>query len=104
MADISVSFGNVQRSNDDITAGWIAEQQHSRERAGVPVCAIVRVQGPDVNVSLSAGDCGPAGGGGRQPNPRELEILELWRRLHLGGTDFSPGNLQAFVKQTMRLS
>jgi hypothetical protein len=34
---ITVSFGTVQRANDEITAGWIVEQQHAREREGGPV-------------------------------------------------------------------
>jgi hypothetical protein len=38
------------------------------------------------------------------PNSREQAIIDLWRRLHLDGGDFSPGNLQAFVKQASRLS
>jgi len=101
---ITVSFGTVHRINDEITAGWIAEQQHSRERDGVAVCATVQIQGSGVDVRLPVGDCGSGGGVGRAPNPREREIIELWRRLHLDGREFSPGNLQAFVKQANRLS
>lgn len=43
MTTVSVSFGAIQRVNDEISGGWIAEQQSARERDGVPVCAIVRV-------------------------------------------------------------
>jgi hypothetical protein len=101
---IAVSFGTVQRINDEITAGWIAEQQHSRERDGVPVCATIQIQGSGVDVRLPVGDCGSGGGGGRAPNSQEQEIIDLWRKLHLDGMQFSPGNLQAFAKQVSRLS
>ena len=101
---ITVSFGTVQRMNDDITAGWIVQQQRAREREGVPVCAIIKIQGSGIEVSLPVGQCGPGGGGGRPPNPRERELIDLWRRLHLDADEFMPGNLQAFVKQASRLS
>jgi hypothetical protein len=104
MNTVSVSFGTVQRVNDEITAGWIAEQQHAREQDGVPVCAIVRVHGPDIGLALPVGQCGPGAGGGKLPNAREQALIDLWRRLHLDGSEFSPGNLQAFVKQASRLS
>jgi hypothetical protein len=104
MTTVSVSFGGIQRVNDDITGGWIVEQQRAREKDGVPVCAIVRVQGPGFDVTLPVGQCGSGGGARRVLTPREQELIDLWRRLHLDGTEFSPGNLQAFVKQASRLS
>jgi hypothetical protein len=104
MTLITVSFGTSQRTNDEITAGWIVEQKRAREKDGVAVCAIVRIQGDGANLALPVGQCGPGGGGGHTPNAFECELIELWRRLHLDGLDFSPGNLQAFVKQARRLS
>jgi hypothetical protein len=104
MTSVSISFGTIHRVNDDITAAWIVEQQRARERDGVPVCAIVRIQGVGVDVTLTVGRCGTGSGGGRAPNPREREIIDLWRQLHLDGVEFSPGNLQAFVKRASRLS
>jgi hypothetical protein len=104
MTSVSVSFGAIQRVNDDITAAWIVEQQRARERDDVPVCAMVRIQGVGVDVTLPVGQCGSGSGAGRAPNLREREIIDLWRQLHLDGAEFSPGNLQAFVKRASRLS
>jgi len=104
LIDISVSFGTIQRSNDEITAGWIAAQAHARKKDGIPVCALIAIRGSDIDLRLPAGDCGPGGGGGRMPNSREQELIQLWRKFHLDGKQFSPGLLQAFVKQAARLS
>jgi hypothetical protein len=104
MASVTVGFGANERRDDEITASWIHEQIRAREREGAPVCARITVTGGGIDVALTAGDCGPAGGGGgRQPNSEERGVIDLWRKLHLGEATFSPGNLEAFVRQARRL-
>jgi hypothetical protein len=100
---VTVAFGDAERIGSDITAGWIAEQIHARERAGMPICAQVSILGDGVNVVLAAGDCPSGRPSSRRPNQRELEILELWRRWHLGAGPFAPGALEAFVHAVERL-
>lgn len=73
------------------------------ERAGHPVCGSVVVRGSEVNLALEVGACGGGSGGGRQPNAAELDILERWRRLRLDEMRFAPGELEAFVRQVLRL-
>jgi hypothetical protein len=100
---VTVSFGDTERSGGDISGGWISEQLHARLRAGEPACAQVSVVGDGVNVALAAGDCPSGRPSSRRPNPREEEVLELWRRRHLSSGDFAPGALEAFVRQAERL-
>ena len=103
MLTVTVSFGDAERSDDDISAGWIAEQLHARTRAGVPACAQVSILGDGVNVGLAAGDCPPGRPSSRRPNPREAEVIDIWHRRHLGAGSFAPGALEAFVRQVRRL-
>jgi hypothetical protein len=98
----SVTFGTSERSNGEITGGWIADQIRDQERDGVAVCASILVLGDGINVRLTAGSCG-GGGGGRHPAGRELEVLALYTKFHLDQGRLTPGELEAFVKQAMRL-
>lgn len=102
MLSITITFGTGDRTNDDITGGWIADQIHSRERADEPVCAQVHITGPGLDLRLAAGHCG-AGGSGRPLSPAEREVVDLWIKRHLDGTDFSPGALEGFARQVRRL-
>jgi hypothetical protein len=62
MISVTVRFGNVERSNGEITASWIEEQVRVREHDGGPVCAAVSIDGDGVDVALAAGDCPPRRG------------------------------------------
>jgi hypothetical protein len=103
VANVTVSFGSDTKSNDAITAGWIHSAMEDQERAGQPVCATVQIQGGDINITLAVGQCGTSGGGGRRPTASEQEVFDLLHRLHLDQLTFSPGELEAFVKQALRL-
>ena len=103
MANVTVSFGTNAQSNNAITGGWIQSAMQAQEHAGQPVCAIVRIEGGDINVTLRVGQCGGSSGGGRPPKASENEVIDLYRRRHLDRPTFSPGELEAFVKQAMRL-
>jgi hypothetical protein len=73
------------------------------ERAGQPICATVRVEGSGIDLALPIGSCPRRGGGGRRLTAAENDAVELYRRRHLDQARFSPGELEAFVKQAMRL-
>ena len=103
MLSVTVRFGDAERSNDEITANWIEQQVRVRQRDGQLACAAVRIEGDGVNVALAAGDCPPGRGSGREANSRELEVIELWRRRHLGDGRLVSGALEAFVRQVQRL-
>ena len=81
---------------------WINDQLNRRRRDGQNVCVQVSVQAGGVQLVLSTPGCG-GGGGGRQATPREMDILDLWNKLHLNQAGFTGGNLVAFLKQLGRL-
>ncbi len=103
MANVTVTFGTDTRSNNAITAGWIHAAMQAQERAGQPVCGTVRVEGGGIDVAVPVGSCPGASGGGRAPNAAEGEVIELFKRRHLDEARFSPGELESFVKQALRL-
>src|SRR5690349_21811352 len=104
MANVTVTIGSEIHSNDAITAGWIQGAMRELQRRDEPVCATVRVEGGDLNLTVFVGSCRPAsGGGGRPPNAAEGEVFALQRKLHLDGPTFSPGELEAFVKHVLRM-
>lgn len=69
-----------------------------------PICGSVHVEGGGISVTLPVGACPSAGGGGgRPPNAAETDVIDRWRRLHLDQPRVAPGELEAFVKQVLRL-
>lgn len=103
MATVTVSFGSDTRQNHAITAGWIHNAMEGQERSGQPICAIVTVNDGGFDLSLPVGACPRGGPGGRPPTAAESEVLELYRRHHLDQMRFAPGELEAFVKQVLRM-
>lgn len=102
MATVTVSFDSDAKQNHAITAGWIHGAMVAQERAGQPICATVKVAGGGIELSLPVGACPRGGGGSRPLSAAESEVVELYRRHHLDQTRFSPGELEAFVKQVLR--
>lgn len=102
MATVTVSFGSDIREGGAITAGWIRAAMEAQERAGSPICATVKVQGGGIDLALPVGAC-PRGSGGRPLTAAETDVVERYRRLHLDQVRFSPGELEAFVKQAIRI-
>lgn len=98
---VTVQIGTELRSGDDATESWITDQINRRRRDGAAVCIVVMVKSSGVDVRLTTPACG-GGGGGRAPNLREQEIIELWNERKLNSSDFTGGNLVAFLKQLRR--
>ena len=103
MASVTVTFGTAAAANDAVTGGWIQAQMRTQDEAGQPICAHVLVEGGDISVSLPVGNCTSGGRGGRALNAAETEVVDLYRRRHLDQPQFSPGELEAFIRQAMRL-
>jgi hypothetical protein len=51
-----------------------------------------------LNIVLATPECAPSGGGGRPPNDRERKILDLWSERGLNLSNFTSGNVVAFVQ------
>lgn len=97
---IRVFIGNSEREINDATPQWINEQINRRRADGVQFCVRVLIDTNPINLALTTPGCSSGGGGGgRQPNSQENELLALWEKFHLKTSDFTGGNLVAFLKQ-----
>ncbi|SRR5258706_13570114 len=99
----SIRIGNTERALGDADPNWINQQINGLRRDGLPVCVMVLVNEREINVRLQTSACPAGGGGGRPPNHRERDILELWAKHHLDQSSFSGGDVVSFVKQAVRL-
>lgn len=101
---VTLHVGNEVRDWADVDEHWLCKQINGRRKDGERVCVRVRVQAGGMDLYLATPACGGGGGGGfRAPTPRESEVFDLWRKLHLSEPDFSCGNVHAFLVQLKRL-
>lgn len=100
---VTVKIGIDERKLEQADASWINQEISHRRRDGRAVCVSVTITEPDLNVALVTPGCQGGGGGGRPPNPREAEVLELWTRHHLNDSGFTGGNVESFLKQLRRM-
>ena len=100
---VTIRIGSAQTSLEEMDEGWVNQQLSRRHADGFAVCVQVSISEPEVTMSLSTPQCAGGGGGGRLPNQRERRILELWSEHRLNGTDYTGGNLIAFLRQLRRL-
>lgn len=103
MSTVTVRIGDETRNLEAAGESWINDQLNRRRKDGQNVCVQVNVNSGGAQVVLTTPGCGGGGGGGRQANAHELDIIELWSKLHLNEAGFSGGNLVAFLKQLRRL-
>jgi hypothetical protein len=102
MSESTITIGSATKELKDADSAWIASQLNGRKHEG-PVCVRVRINTADVDISLSSGGCAGGGrGGGRQPNGKESELIDLWNRRSLGQAEFSTGELVSFVNSIRR--
>lgn len=105
MITITVKVGNQERqweSFREIEESWIIGQLQRARQAGQSVCVMVRLQSPDVHLSLTTPTCS-GGGGGRRPNAQEQRIIDLWHERGLSSQSFAPGQVIAFLSQLRNL-
>lgn len=101
----TISIGSNSRALSEVDPSWVAQQIRDRRADGRPVCVRLQLDEPDARMSLAAGVCPPAGGGGsRRPNALEAAIFELWGERGLNDGDVKPGELIAFLAQLGRLT
>lgn len=96
---IRVMIGNAEREARDIDMQWIKSQIEGRRADGVNVCVRVSIHTSSAQFTLATPTCGGGGGGARALNPEESDILRRWEQLHLNTSNFTSGNLSAFLKQ-----
>lgn len=99
---IKIRIGNEERDFASVDEHWINQQINGRRADGQIVCVMVTIQEGDLNMVLSTPTCEYSGGGSRHPNPHEKEIFDLWEKRGLKDTNFTGGNLVAFLKQFRR--
>ena len=99
---ITVKVGEEERAISEVTAQWVNDQLHRRRADGVPVCVRVILKTDCLNMVLATPECQGMGGGGRAPNEKERQLLELWDHRGLNDRAFSSGNVIAFLKQLQR--
>lgn len=100
--DITVRIGGETRNLEEASESWINQQINRRRAEGQNVCAEVSISTSGLNLRLATPGCG-SGGGGRPPTANERAVLDLWSKLGLLSSDFTGGNLVAFLKQLRRL-
>jgi hypothetical protein len=98
----TVTINGETRDAVDVPESWINQQINRRLKDALPVCVRVAIKTSGVDLALATPGCGGGGGGVRQPNPNEMEIIELWRKRGLNDPGFSSGNVGAFLKQLSR--
>lgn len=96
---VRIIIGTSERNLSDIEQNWVNEQITRRRQQGVPACVKVIMDLDGIDISLATADCQGLGGLSRQLTAAEIEVVDLWNRLHLGDENFSSGNLVAFLKQ-----
>ena len=77
---------------------WLEQKIDARMREGSSVCVKVDIERPGVRVLLSTCDCAPSGGGWRNPNPDEAEILSQWKKHGLTCNRFLAKDLLSFLR------
>ncbi len=105
MITINAKIGSQERqwqSFRDIEESWITEHLHRSRQASRTVCLVVRLQSPDINLSLATPTCS-GGGGGRRANAQEQRIIDLWHDRGLSSSSPAPGQVIAFLGQLRHL-
>ncbi|GJQ22165.1 MAG: hypothetical protein HBSIN02_25200 [Bacteroidia bacterium] len=102
---VTLKIGNDSReikTTSDIDEGWINRQINGRRADRLSVCVQVTIRDNELDMILSTPGCGGGPGGGRQPNPSEQSIIDLWAKRKLNDPNFTGGNLVAFLHQLLK--
>lgn len=99
----TIKINEEQRDLEDADPQWISSQINRRRAAGEAVCVRVTIHESGVDLPLATVTCGSGGGGGRPVKPKERDVIDLWNRLNLNSSEFTGGEVVAFIKQLPRL-
>lgn len=95
---IKVRIGDFEKELSDVREAWINEQLSRRRREKESICVQISIHKPPLHMVLSTPGC-TVSGGGRPPNCQEQRIFELWEKHRLNTTEFTGGNLIAFLRK-----
>lgn len=96
---ITIRIGETEREIGNADESWINQQINRRRTDGLSVCVRVIVKEGDLDMILSTPTCSTSSGGARPPRLREKNVFNLWNQRGLNETNFTGGNLVAFLKQ-----
>jgi hypothetical protein len=97
---IRVKIAGIEKDISEVDPNWVNQQINGRRADGEVVCVQVTIHKDSVNLILITADCPHAISGSKYIlTDIEHEILNLWRKLHLSESNFSGGNLIAFLHQ-----
>lgn len=99
----TIKIGESEASFCDASEQWIQQHVGQRKADGQNVCAVITLHTEQINIVLTTPGCSGGYGVPRQLRPKEQELSDLWRQLHLNDAHWTAGNLTAFVKQARRL-
>jgi hypothetical protein len=103
---VTVEIDGAQATLEEAVAGgWITEQLRRRRDDDRNPCVRVDISAPGVHLALKTPTCvsRPNGDRSRRANQEEQEILDLWSHHKLDQTDFSSGDLQAFLRRLSQM-
>ena len=103
MCPIKIQIGSEQRDLPKADPSWINMQINRHRDDGQSNCVRVSIHSGDVNIALTTPTCNRGGGGGRSPNRPESQMLAIWNELGLNDSDFSGGQVVAFLKRACQL-
>ena len=101
---INISIGGSTFPLEKVNEGWVNQMVAESRRLNHPLCVRVDVEEPGARVALATPGCAGGTGGGRPPNALEQRIVDEWIRRGLQTGEFSPGQLQAFLRELARLT
>ena len=93
---------NQQEVTSGIPESWINQQINRRKADGLDVCVTITIKQGPLDMLLSTPACHSGATGRRPPNEHEQHVLDLWQKHHLTASDFSGGNVVAFLKELPR--
>jgi len=93
---ITIQIGNEERELGKAEDSWIAEQIDKRRKNGESVCIVIDIATPTINITFATKDCQREGGVGNF-TAQEQRVIDRWRELRLTESEFTMGQLSAFL-------
>ena len=95
---ITLTINGESYPFQDITPDWINQRIHQHQANHQPFCVKILIRQNGLDMILATSGCPVSGGASpRQPNPREQELFDLWRKFDLNDMHFTGGNLVVFL-------
>ena len=100
---VEIQIGELRRNLNEVRENWITTQINRRRADGQTVCVRVIIREGSLNISFSTPTCPGRRTGEPAIDNQVKEIVAIWNKNHLNESDFTGGNLIAFLKQLRRL-